>query len=255
MLRDLFIGSVLGIAVYLWRTRATAGPAGLESSANEPKLTREPEDPQLQSLQQKLTQTQQSLAIALEKCAEAETQIAELNQLATDRAIELIQLQADNADLSTKVAELTQKRSRKKRTPKPKEALLESINLIAKEQIDLPEIAPFTLDLTRIESKQTESAAATQLLESVFVEESASGEPHGSWAGLDAAHSHFVQILSQQPHWSRAALAQIAQQQSLLLDGALEVINEAAFEQCDEALTEGEDPIQVNSAVLQELLS
>ncbi|NJN58522.1 MAG: hypothetical protein HC879_14000 [Leptolyngbyaceae cyanobacterium SL_5_9] len=44
-------------------------------------------------------------------------------------------------------------------------------------------------------------------------------------------------------------------QLDLMLDGALEVINEAAFDRCDEAVTEGDNPIEVNSDVLRELLT
>jgi len=40
-----------------------------------------------------------------------------------------------------------------------------------------------------------------------------------------------------------------------MLDGALEVINEAAFDQYDEAVIEGDDPFEVNADVLQELLA
>jgi TerB-C domain len=40
-----------------------------------------------------------------------------------------------------------------------------------------------------------------------------------------------------------------------MLDGALEVINDAAFDRCDEAVIEGDDPFEVNSDVLQELLA
>ena len=39
-----------------------------------------------------------------------------------------------------------------------------------------------------------------------------------------------------------------------MLDGALEVINDSAFDTCDEALTDGEDPIEINAEVLEQLL-
>jgi hypothetical protein len=40
----------------------------------------------------------------------------------------------------------------------------------------------------------------------------------------------------------------------LLPDGALERINEAAFERCGTAVCEGEDPVDVNTNVLEEML-
>ena len=39
----------------------------------------------------------------------------------------------------------------------------------------------------------------------------------------------------------------------LMLDGALEHINEAVLDACDEPLTEGEDPVEINQAVLETL--
>ena len=38
-----------------------------------------------------------------------------------------------------------------------------------------------------------------------------------------------------------------------MLDGAIEVVNEAAFEACDDALLEGSDPIEINSYALSEI--
>jgi TerB-C domain len=239
MLRDLWIGGFLGMGLYWWRTQT-----------HRVELTVQQSQGNTQQLQQQLDKAKQTLTVALNQRTALETQVAELNQLATDRAIELIQLQADNADLMTQVAELSQKRTRKKRVAKvePPESLSNST--------PLPELeiaAPFVLDLDLIQAKQIESVAATQLLQAVFIEERAVFPQ--ALLGLDTAHTVFLQTLKQQTTWSREDLVQVAQQLDLLLDGALELINEAAFERCDEALTEGEDPLEVNPTILQELLS
>jgi hypothetical protein len=243
MFRDLLIGVFLGIAVWFWRSqkqRIISVPE--QSVGNLPSGI----------------SLEEQLALALEQRSQAETQIAELNQLATDRAIELIQLQVENAELRDKIAELSQKKTRKKRTPKIE------IDSPAPEPhtepLQAPEAPPvFALNLDLIQEKQIETTAATQLLQSVFVEEPVKNfsQPpsHGETIGLDVAHSTFLQILSQQLHWTREDLAQQAQQADLLLDGALEVINDIAFDRCDEALTDGEDPIELNPDVLQVLLS
>jgi hypothetical protein len=47
----------------------------------------------------------------------------------------------------------------------------------------------------------------------------------------------------------------IATQYGLMLDGALEVINEAAFDRCDEAVIEGDNLLEVNQDVLRELMA
>ena len=40
----------------------------------------------------------------------------------------------------------------------------------------------------------------------------------------------------------------------ILLDGTLEAINDAAFEQFGEALIEGDDPVELNTRVLEEII-
>ena len=73
-------------------------------------------------------------------------------------------------------------------------------------------------------------------------------------AGLDQSHSELLLAIAQKPMWGRAELEAIAASLSLMLDGALEVINDAAFDRYDEAVIEGDDPLEVNSTVVQELL-
>jgi chromosome segregation ATPase len=249
MLRDLWIGGVLGIGFYWWRTQT-----------QRLEMTGQHAQNNTQQLQLQLTKAQQELVAALAQKTTLETQIAELNQIATDRAIDLIQLQADNADLIEQIVTLSQKRTRKKRAVKVVEELNEvtapDLSTTPESPIELETTpAPFALNLDLIQAKQLESIEATQLLQSVFIEEPIATSPTGTSPGLDSAHSAFLQTLRTQTLWSREDLVRVAQQLDLLLDGALELINEAAFDRCDEALTEGEDPLEVNPNVLQELLS
>jgi uncharacterized tellurite resistance protein B-like protein len=113
---------------------------------------------------------------------------------------------------------------------------------------------PLSLDMSLIESKISESQEVSSLLADIFVEES-TAPPVAGIAGLDAAHSQLLQALGQKPEWQRSELEAIAAGLKLMLDGALEVINDAAFDRCDEAVIEGDDPFEVNSDVLQELLA
>jgi TerB-C domain len=258
MLRDLWIGGALGIGFYWWRTQAQRVESTVKQSQGN-----------TQHLQQQLTQVQQELATVLAQRTALETQVAELNQIATDRAIDLIQLQADNAELMAQVATLSQKRTRKKRAAKavdgdgveaaiatPLAPISEPSPIaIAASAPENPTPAPFALNLELIQAKQLESIEATQLLQTVFIEESIAAPAPAAALGLDSAHSAFLQTLKTQTLWSREDLVRVAQQLDLLLDGALELINEAAFDRCDEALTEGEDPLEVNPNVLQEMLS
>lgn len=281
MFRDLVIGGVLGVALWGWRAyRSTIEPMDelLAGDQVEPTNENQPAA-QIETLQKQLAKTKKELAIALAKRAEAETQVSELNQLATDRAIELVQLQADSAELLAQVEKLSQKRPRKKRVPKVDiELQPEQPEEIAPDlsELGLPESPgsepkvsePLVLNLSLIDQKQAETAAAAQLLQPIFMEENPTeatlGNDSGqsgaiiatlSAAGLDEAHTSFLHILSRQPSWDRQDLVKVAQNNGLLLDGVLEVINEAAIERCDDALTEGDDPIELNPDVLQELLS
>ncbi|MBD2068264.1 TerB N-terminal domain-containing protein [Leptolyngbya sp. FACHB-671] len=148
------------------------------------------------------------------------------------------------------------------------------------------------LDMSLVQSKLTESQEISSILADIFVDEEVSpsakspspsttktDRPHSKTtqrrksskskssksselatpiiqvAGLDQAHSELLFTLQKQAHWQREELEAIAAQLDLMLDGALEVINEAAFDRCDEAVTEGDDPVEVNSDVLRKLLA
>ncbi len=113
-----------------------------------------------------------------------------------------------------------------------------------------------------IEAKLRETAAVSALLASVFVEESS--PPPATMlravdigdcvAGLDLATSAFLRYLSTKPVWSHEELEVAAAERSLLLEGSIEAINEAAFDACEEPALEGDNPIEINVAVLSALL-
>jgi hypothetical protein len=65
-----------------------------------------------------------------------------------------------------------------------------------------------------------------------------------------------LRSLAAKSDWPRTELEAIARPLDLMLDGALEVINELAFERTDEPVTEenAKGDIEVNQTVLQELL-
>ena len=60
-------------------------------------------------------------------------------------------------------------------------------------------------------------------------------------------------MLLSRPEWSREELLDVAADLDLMLDGALERINEAAFDTHDMAFLEGEDPVTVNSEILEKI--
>jgi uncharacterized tellurite resistance protein B-like protein len=119
----------------------------------------------------------------------------------------------------------------------------------------------FTLNTDLIATKKAESALVAAILEDIFTDDDPpvtaypSAQNNNRIAGLDTAHSDLVRQLGEQAVWSRDEFENLVGELGLMVEGALETINNAAFDRCDEALTEGEDPIEVNSEVLEELLS
>jgi hypothetical protein len=113
------------------------------------------------------------------------------------------------------------------------------------------------LDSALIAQRQRESVQAAGVLADIFTEEEERAAiaivRKTAW-GLDSAHLNLVMILQEQESWSRVELESKADYLGLMLDGALENINEVAFDHWDEPLTEGEDPIAVNESILAEFL-
>jgi uncharacterized tellurite resistance protein B-like protein len=125
----------------------------------------------------------------------------------------------------------------------------------------------FKLDPARIAALQQDSEKVAALLANIFKEEpaapAAAPEPEEQEAdsvaaperllGLDEAHDSFARMLLSRPTWSRAELLDVASDLDLMLDGALERINEAAFDAHDISFTHGDDPIEVNAEVLEQV--
>jgi hypothetical protein len=120
------------------------------------------------------------------------------------------------------------------------------------------------LDAGKIRRKQDETAAVSALLHEVFTEEEAPSAPVAAAAppstgetvaGLDVAHTALLRRMGESPHWSRAEAAALARGAGLLLDGALDAINDAAFDQIGAPVWEGDDPIEVDQAGVARLLA
>lgn len=119
----------------------------------------------------------------------------------------------------------------------------------------------FALDMKRVEAKIAESAAVASMLGQIFVDEEAKEMPPAPpldgpcVRGLDAAHTALLKELAARASWSRHDFESIAARHALLPDGALDRINEAALEACEEPVCEGEDLLTVNPGAVQELLA
>ena len=132
----------------------------------------------------------------------------------------------------------------------------------------------FKLDPARIAALQQDTARVSALLAGIFSDDDPptgsepapateadvelDGEPTPATApagvlGLDETHSSLARMLLSRPQWSRAELLDVAADLDLMLDGALEHINEAAFDAHDIPFTEGDDPIDVNAEVREKI--
>jgi hypothetical protein len=124
------------------------------------------------------------------------------------------------------------------------------------------------LDAARVAALQAESERVTALLSKVFEDhepisspavipvenmepEVADREPR--LLGLDPEHSAFLRVLLTRPSWSRAELGDIAADMELMLDGALERVNEAALDTFEQRIAEGDDPIEIARELLEEV--
>jgi uncharacterized tellurite resistance protein B-like protein len=120
----------------------------------------------------------------------------------------------------------------------------------------------FTLDRARVEAKLAESAAVSALLQDIFTSDEGTtpslAAPLTNLAlvgGFDAAHSGLLRELAMRESWSRAELEATAATLGILPDGALDVINERAYDVCGEPVIEGEDILILNQEVLKELMA
>lgn len=118
------------------------------------------------------------------------------------------------------------------------------------------------LDPSRIREKVQETAAVAALLGSVFADEESvpleRSRPDMSTPADAAARGTTPQVellalVGAKEKWDRRELEAFAAERGMLLDGALEALNEAALDKCGQSLFEGEDPVEVSLEVWKEL--
>lgn len=119
------------------------------------------------------------------------------------------------------------------------------------------------LDMRSVQAKLAETAAVSSLLGSIFAEEEApppvapTTPPtvEAGVAGLDSLHTSLLRALVAKTEWPRSEVEKLAGGLGLLTDGALDVINDAAFEVCGEPVLEGDETLQLNEQAAREMMS
>jgi PAS domain-containing protein len=117
------------------------------------------------------------------------------------------------------------------------------------------------LDPARVAVVQQETAKVARLLHDVFAEEdepkkavqaencSTRVQSLPSTFALDASHRQLLESMLAQGVWARCELEALVAQHDLMLDGAIETLNEAVLDAFGIGLIEGDDPFEINSEV------
>ncbi len=119
------------------------------------------------------------------------------------------------------------------------------------------------LDPATLQRKLAETARVSGILTEIFADKeyhepsmptAADSMDADILEGLDAEHSGFLRALGASITWERSALEELADSYGLLLDGALDRINEAAFDRCDApCIDEDDDEFVLDHEVYQEM--
>ena len=120
----------------------------------------------------------------------------------------------------------------------------------------------FTLDPELIRKKMQNTQKVAKLLEGIFKEQEEKIEETPLEAvattlipGLDEPHSRLLRRLLERDEWELSEITPLAKELGLMTEGALENINEAAFEEFGEAVLDLEDdPILVEKKMLEEIV-
>lgn len=129
------------------------------------------------------------------------------------------------------------------------------------EQIpDKPKTNATSLDAARIAAIRNDTERVSSVLGEIFsADEGGSDAPvqvhahPSSYAGLDPKHTMLVEQIIQREHWTDAEFDEMAGKQGFMSSGALETINEWAFEKFDDALLDEYDGYHVSTHIVDAL--
>ena len=126
------------------------------------------------------------------------------------------------------------------------------------------ERAPIVLDQERVDAIVADTTQVSNVLHAVFSdgqedaeidsdEASAATDHSETFAGLDAKHQSLVAEVISRPSWSLQDFEKLARHFGLMPSGALETINEWAFERYEAALIEEDETFEVNPEIVDAL--
>jgi hypothetical protein len=124
-----------------------------------------------------------------------------------------------------------------------------------------PKKAGIELDKDKIKQLQSDSDHVFTMLSDIFNDDDAQGAVEsagsnvsetgaaGNIFSFDDEQAAFLKIIVSRTEWRRDELNEQAKQYNFMLDGLIEIINEAAYDEFDEPLIEGGEIITVNAEV------
>ena len=123
-----------------------------------------------------------------------------------------------------------------------------------------PAAEPVGPDMDRIAKVRAETARVAMMLADIFVENEPASEVlepegEGPLVGLDSEHTEFLVQLVARTEWTRLEFEGLAASARLMPDGAVEAINEWAFDRYGDGLLGDGDPIVVNTELLSDDLA
>ena len=123
-----------------------------------------------------------------------------------------------------------------------------------------PKTRAASLDAARIAAIRNDTERVSNVLGEIFsADDDASDESiqahalASSLTGLDPKHAMFVEKIIQREHWTYEEFNEFAGKQGLMPSGALEAINEWAFEKFDEALLDEYDGYDLSPEIVDAL--
>ena len=119
------------------------------------------------------------------------------------------------------------------------------------------------LDAARLSTVMADTVRVSQVLGDIFSDDEDDNEETADevvpdvdrrFSGLDAPHRAVVLVLITRQQWTEEEVAALADEHQLMVAGAIETINEWAFDRLGDALIEQYDGYEVNGDLAQELM-
>jgi uncharacterized tellurite resistance protein B-like protein len=128
----------------------------------------------------------------------------------------------------------------------------------------------FVLDDAVLQQKIRDTSEVTALLGNIFEDpedeipsptshapshQTEAGESVPRIDGLDGAHSLLLRALAKRGEWNRTEFEDLATEYHLMPDGAIDMLNEVAYDTTGEPVIEGDDVLTVNTYAMEQLLA